>query len=174
MDYIKIIKNLRSWDTESFIDCDFWVGEVDGEGYPIEGEGEWLPYTILSSDERIQDILHQCGEVSILRKPRDLDSRLHEAMGKGVPWNGVRLMVDNQNERDRLLSAATRMSINNTLPKNKEVFGYMTADGGYIEIQKDQVTSVAMLVQDYAEDCHDNYIRLLSDESLDEYEGWPE
>lgn len=168
------IRNMRSSDVTKYVDCDYWLGAVDAEGLPIEDQGQWVPHTILKEDPRFDRAITEFGAIETVPPVRDISSRLEEALEKGVAWNGVRLNTSSVNERDRILSTATRMSLNDTLPKGKESLGYMTADNGYTFIPKAEVVAVAMLIQDYIEDCHDNYIRLISDPTLDQYSGWPD
>lgn len=171
----RLINNIRTSDITQFIDCDLWLGELDENDQIVEGSGEWVPHTILADDQRFQSILDNAvNEPEQIPIIRNIYARLDEALRKGTPWNGHRLVAHDTVHRQRILSAATRMTINGTLPKDKQVLDYPIVGGGMVDIPKDQVVSVSLLIQDYTEDCQDNFMRLIQDETLDQFSGWPE
>lgn len=175
----KVMKNPRTRDISQYVDVDLQINELNEKG-EVEEYGEWMPHTILADDDRFEEIANgSLGEVKYLPDIRDVSKKFREVMAKGVQWTDAKgqnfhLSVNQSDERDRILSAALRLSINNTLPKNKSEFNYPDIHGETVMIPKGEVQDVSMLIQDYVEDCHDNYQRLVKDESLDIDSGWPE
>lgn len=167
------IKNPRTRDQSQYIDVDIRFIESD------DTYGEWMPHTILANDERFQSIANGSLGAVVQEAPiRDVPAKLDETLAKGVEWtdrDGVSysLKADNLKDRERIASAAIRLNINNTLPKNKSVFDYPDINNVMVSIPKEDVQDVAMLIQDYVEECHDNYQHLLSDTTLDINSGWP-
>ena len=174
-----LLRNPKSYDTSKFIDAEKWTGEIDEEGNPVEDTGEWLPNTSVPGQDKYDKLLAgDFGQIETISPPRDVSGKLNEVMSQGVEWgdaNGVSyfLKADNVNDRERIAAAAMRLTINNTLPKNKSVFEYPDINNVMVEIPKDDVQEVALLIQDFTEECHDNYRRLLSDPTLDVNTGWP-
>lgn len=170
-----LIKNPRTPDVTKYIDCELWLGEIDDNGDPVEGKGRWVPHTTLPGEERYESLYaEEAGPIEILPAPRRVRERYEEALARGVLWNGVRLKVDDPNIRERISSAAIRMNVNNTLPLNKGKLSHPTVPNGSVDIHKKDIIDVSMLIQDYVEQCNDNYQLLLSDETLDPSVGWPQ
>lgn len=174
-----LLRNPSSYDTSRFINAEKWTGDIDENGAAVEGTGRWIPNTSVPGQEKYDKLLNgDFGQIEITPPPRDVSGKLAQVMAQGVQWvdsnsTDYSLKVDDLDARERIASASIRLQINNTLPKNKTHFDYPDINNILVPIPKEDVQDVAMLIQDFVEDCYDNYNRLVSDSSLDVDSGWP-
>lgn len=160
---LESMRNPRSSNKELYIDVDILL------------KGDWVPFTITKDMEEYDQVLTGfIGDIVEEREDTSLEEVFKQVLRSGVTFGEHRLSVDSQIDRERLMAAAQRYSINGTLPQNKDSFNYPSITGEHVAISKEDLLSVSLLVQDYYESCYDHYNYLKNNQLADKLSGWPE